>query len=188
MKQLLSEDDYKRAAASLAVQIKDIKTITKVEAPKGGFDTEDRPTILFERHKFYKYANGAGYPEHLDISNPLAGGYTYSNASEHSRLEKASNIDREAALKSASWGKFQIMGFNYLAAGFTALQDFINAMYAGEPEQLDAFVRFLKTDRHGRMVAALREHRWYDLAEDYNGPGNADAYAKKLKAAYDSII
>jgi hypothetical protein len=44
-----------------------------------------------------------------DISNPKPGGYK-GGAGEYSRLEAAMTLDKEAALKSASWGLAQVMG------------------------------------------------------------------------------
>ncbi|MEJ2621539.1 MAG: N-acetylmuramidase domain-containing protein [Candidatus Thiodiazotropha sp.] len=40
-------------------------------------------------------------------------------AAEHTRLKKTSTLNETAALKSAPWGKFQIMGFNYKAVGYS---------------------------------------------------------------------
>lgn len=74
------------------------------------------------------------------------------------------------------------MGFNYAACGFPTLQAFINAMYAGEPEQLDAFVNFIL---HEGMAGMLREKRWADFAKRYNGVNYAiNRYDTKLAAAY----
>jgi hypothetical protein len=87
-----------------------------------------------------------------------------------------------AALKSASWGKFQIIGFNHAAAGFKELQAFVNAMYRSEGAQLDAFVAFVL---HEKLDDELRERRWADFARRYNGPGfKANAYDTKLAKAF----
>jgi hypothetical protein len=58
------------------------------------------PQILYERHWFRKFTYGQ-----FDASNPKVsgkrGGYK-RGASEHTRLEDAIGLDREAALKFAS--------------------------------------------------------------------------------------
>ncbi|OOV89142.1 hypothetical protein MF4836_34345 [Pseudomonas sp. MF4836] len=40
---------------------------------------------------------------------------------QYERLITAYRLDEEAALQACSWGKFQIMGFNYRAAGFDSV-------------------------------------------------------------------
>jgi hypothetical protein len=97
-------------------------------------------------------------------------------------LQEAVALNRSAALQSASWGKFQIMGYNYPVCGFAKLQDFIDAMYRDEGAHLDAFIEFVK---HEGLTLPLREHRWADFARRYNGSGYAEnQYDTKLAAAW----
>ena len=181
MKPTLSEEDYARAAIALGVRVPEIKTVAEVEAPRGGFLPSGLPTILFERHQFSKRTFGKFDTAYPDISNKKPGGYKGGQA-EHLRLDAAANLDRTAALESTSWGKFQIMGFNHVAAGHPTLQGFINAMFSSEGEQLDAFVALLKT---WGLADELREHRWAAFAERYNGANYAiNKYDEKLAAAY----
>lgn len=185
MKPLLSEQDLERSAKSLGCEVAAIKAVCQVEAPNGGFLSDGRPNILFERHKFSQFTGGQFDASDPDISNPKAGGYGAGGVNQHDRLGRAADLDREAALKSASWGKFQIMGFNFSAAGFKDLQSFINAMYRSEGAQLDAFVAFIK---HEGLADELREHRWADFARRYNGPSYAiNRYDTKLAAAYAAL-
>lgn len=181
----LTEADFARAALSLGVCVASIKAVTQVEAPGGGFLPTGEPVILFERHKFSQATGGRYDKSHPDISNPKWGGYGKSSA-QHGRMARAAALNRDAALKSASWGKFQILGANHKQAGHASLQGFINAMYAGEPEQLDAFVSFIKADPE--LHAALRSRNWAAFARRYNGPAYAvNRYDKKLKAAYGAL-
>lgn len=180
----LQESDFARASAALNCQIAAIKAVCTVEAPGGGFDENGLPRILFEGHKFSKFTGGRFDSSHPTISYPewTRKFYCATNAGEHDRLALAASLDREAALKSASWGKFQIMGFNFSAAGFTTLQAFINAMYASEGAHLDAFVAFIKSQG---LAAPLRERRWADFALRYNGPAYAENnYHTKLAKAF----
>ncbi|AZB23580.1 N-acetylmuramidase family protein [Chryseobacterium bernardetii] len=179
----LTEQDYIDAAKELGCEVAAIKAVSEVEAPKGGFQADGRPTILFERHKFHEFTKGKYSKEFPDISNPRPGGYTND---EHARLDKAAKLDRNAALKSASWGKFQIMGFNHNLVGFPVLQDFINAMYKSEGEQLKAFVKFIKANK---LDDELRDKRWADFARIYNGRNyHINAYDKKMAAAYKKYL
>ncbi|RYF34848.1 MAG: N-acetylmuramidase family protein [Comamonadaceae bacterium] len=181
MKNKLSDDDFQRAATLLRCPVAAIRAVCAVEAPGGGFLPNGQPTILFERHQFSKRTGRQFDKSNPDISNAARGGYKGGEA-EHSRLAAATRLDRDAALQSTSWGKFQIMGFNYGAAGFASLQSFINAMYASEGAQLDAFVAFILSER---LDGAMREERWADFARRYNGPAfAANRYDTKLAAAF----
>lgn len=181
-KSVLSESDLVAAAEELGVPVAVIKAVCEVEAPRGGFQANGEPVILFERHLFSRYTHGKWDASQPDISNPKPGGYGAS-ISQHTRLARAAKLDRQAALKAASWGKFQILGVNHKQAGHKTLQSFINAMYESEAAQLDAFVAFIKADK--RLLDALRERDWAAFARVYNGPNYAiNRYDEKLAAAY----
>lgn len=83
---------------------------------RGAFHSEGRPTILFERHKFHLHTAGKYDVSNPEISNKLPGGYGLFSE-QHPKLEKAKTLDKDAALKSASWGAFQIMGENLSRLG-----------------------------------------------------------------------
>lgn len=181
---ILTEKDFADAAEKLDVSVAVIKAVCKVEAPRGGFLPSGEPVILFERHQFSRRTGRKFDIDHPHISNPTPGGYAGGQA-EHARLAEAVSLDRDAALASASWGRFQIMGFNHAAAGFGDIQSFINAMYESEGRQLDAFVSFLL---HEGLAIYLRRHAWADFAARYNGPNySVNAYDTKLAAAFSQI-
>jgi hypothetical protein len=186
MKPTLAYADFERAATALSCEVAAIQAVCAVEAPKGGFLPDGRPTILFERHKFHQFTKGRWSALQPGISNPVAGGYGASGKWQYDRLGEAALLDRDAALKSASWGKFQLMGFNHAAAGHATLQSFINAMYDSEGRQLDAFVAFILATP--ALVSALRRKDWTAFAKLYNGPNFAiNAYDKKMAAAYREV-
>lgn len=180
-KTTLTAADFRRAADAIGCSVPAIRAVCAIEAPRGGFLPSGWPVILFERHIFSRLTGRKFDISHPAISSPKAGGYV-GGEHEHARLDAAVALDRVAALQSASWGRFQIMGFNYAAAGFATLQAFINAMFAGEPEQLDAFVGFIKSQG---LADELRELRWADFARRYNGADYArNSYDTKLAGAY----
>src|SRR6185503_4730122 len=91
-------------------------------------------------------------------------------------------LNRTAALLSASYGKFQIMGFNFAICHFVTVEEFYEAMQKNEGEHLDAFCNYV---RGNALDDELREHRWADFARRYNGPDfRKNKYDKKLAAAY----
>lgn len=180
-KPTLTGKDFAEVAKNLGCGIAAIRAVAEVESAGNGFLENDDPKILFERHIFSRRTGGLFNNSHPGISNPKPGGYG-SVASQHKRLQEAALLNRAAALMSASWGKFQIMGFNYTLAGFNTLQDFINAMYRSEKDQLMAFANYI---RNVSLDDELREHRWADFARKYNGPEyKKNNYDRKLEQAF----
>lgn len=158
--------------------------MAEVEAPRGGFGPDGRPTILFEGHVFYRETVGKYARSHPTLCHPAwtRKWYAKTQDGEHARLADAIRLDRAAALKSTSWGKFQIMGFNHAAAGYDDLEAFVAAMGLTERHQLDAFVALL---RAWNLDAVLRAHDWPAFAKRYNGPRYAEnRYDAKLALAY----
>ena len=184
MSKYLTEEDYQYAASIIDCDVAVIKAVSFVESGgRSGFLKDGKtPKILFEGHWFHKLTKGRFTTlENANISYPRWI-RKYYNQDQHKRLQKAVALDRDAALKSASWGKFQIMGFNYKLAGYDTLQDFINAMYKSERQHLIAFVNFVQ---HRRLDDELRRLDWQGFAYGYNGAGYAqNKYDEKLEKAY----
>ncbi|QBQ72232.1 endolysin [Serratia phage Parlo] len=180
----LSPKDFQIAADALGVPVPAVKAVAEVEANGMGFLPDGRPKILFERHIFRKrlIAKGidvAKVPTGICSEKP--GGYL-GGSDEHTRLDQAAKFDRDAALESASWGAFQIMGYHWKTLGYPSLQAFINAMYKDDAGQLDAFIRFIKADP--RLVKAMKTSDWATFARIYNGPDYAkNNYDSRLAAA-----
>lgn len=189
MPALLTESDYQEAAESLGVDLAAVKAVAQVESSGSGFLSDGRVKVLFEGHQFWRFTNGAYAESHPTIcyrqwtrKHYVTGSMDERGAGELARLELAASLDRVAALKSASYGKFQIMGFHFLVCGFPTVERFWEAMQESEREHLLAFVAFLK---HARLVEPLRAHKWAAFARGYNGVGyRANKYDVKLAAAH----
>lgn len=184
MKPTLTPADFSEAAYILGCDIATVQAVAEVEAPRGGFNPDDTPVTLFEGHKFHKFTGGQYDKVAPDLSYKTWTRKHYGKIwqQEQLRLQRAIALDRQAALRSASWGKFQIMGFNHALVGFLTVQKFVNAMYAGERQHLLAFVEYCKASN---LVNALVVRDWADFAHGYNGPGYAsNQYDEKLAAAY----
>lgn len=93
--------------------------------------------------------------------------YGLPGALQYKRLCKAYLLHQEAALQACSWGKFQIMGFNYGAAGYKNVFDFVKAMCTGEPAHIKAFLRFAKSNK--TLLGGLRNLDFEKIAEGHNG-------------------
>jgi N-acetylmuramidase len=166
---------------TLSVKLPQLLAVVTVETSGCGYFADRRPAILFERHIFSKQTGGKFDAAHPDISNPVAGGYSHG-AAEYDRLAKAAQLDREAALKSASWGLGQVMGFNFVMAGYDSVETMVQKNVGSEDEQLKAMAKFLKASGLDRPLAA---QDWTSFARGYNGADFArNLYDSKLAAAF----
>ena len=179
----LSEATYVDMAARLQCETAAIKAVVETEvAIRGAFDGDGRPTILYERHKFSKHTGGRYDATHPDLSNPVGGGYGRFSE-QYPKLERAMKLNSSAALKSASWGAFQILGENHVQAGHATVEAFVAAMKSGILTQAEAFVAFVLANR--TLLSALRARNWSTFARIYNGPAYKKfAYDDKMRSNY----
>lgn len=186
----LTEKGIEDVATLIGCEVKALKAVMAVEAKGSGFLPSGNCVILFERHKFYLYlSNLVGVSEankvaatNPDICNPKGGGYIGGQA-EWTRMATAMMINHEAAWLSASWGLGQVMGFNYMPAGYKNVFSFVDAMETSEFLQLEAMANFIIY--HPSMRQALKNKNWAGFAEAYNGRNYKQfQYDTKLAAAY----
>ncbi len=180
----LTDADFQRAADTLQCDLAAIQAVADVESAGDGFLPSGRPKILFEAHVFSRLTRRRHDGTHPNLSCRRWNRALYAGGERsYGRLEQAMALGTNAALQSASWGRFQIMGFNYKAAGYASVELFVDAMFVSEAHHLDAFVNFLKSTR---LDTPLREHEWETFARGYNGAGYAsNHYDIKLMAAYE---
>jgi hypothetical protein len=184
---MIPEEHYAATARYLGVDIASIKAVAEVESKGLAFVKKDTPVILFERHRFSAKTVGIYDKNYPGLSNESPGGYGRTGLHQYERLNAAIGLNRPAALMSASWGRFQIMGENYAQAGFSNVEDFVSASKEGAARQLDIFATFIRND--ARLLDALRAQKWEIFARIYNGPNyRINAYDTKLDAAYKNFI
>ncbi|WP_241639716.1 N-acetylmuramidase domain-containing protein [Rosenbergiella epipactidis] len=177
---IFSQQQLVEAAKSLRCEVAAIKAVVLTETPRGAFDNDGKPTILYERHYFHRLTSGR-YDSDPVLSNKHPGGYGKYSA-QYGKLNRAIILDKKAALQSASWGAFQIMGENYKAAGFSTIEEFVKNMETVQG-QLDAFVNFIK--KTPPLQSALQNKQWSTFARVYNGPDyKSNAYDNKLANNY----
>ncbi|MFQ6309497.1 N-acetylmuramidase family protein [Lysobacter capsici] len=186
MNRIISPQAWKLIAKTLGVDEACLKAVAEVESSGGGFmrSPSQLPKILFEGHVFHRRTKGRFGASHPGLSYPRwdRSKYSGSMAGEWKRLDAASALDRVAALESASWGAFQIMGFNYAACGFDDVDAFVAAHKESADAQLAAFARFISRPK---FLDALRGRNWKGFAAAYNGPEFAkNRYDTKLATAY----
>lgn len=168
--------DYAAAATSLGCDPAAIKAVAKVEtSTKPAWDkVYGLPLILFERHLFSSETKRRFDKEHPDIAHiaPSVPG-TYGGSDRQSRrIWRAAVLNEQAALKSASWGTFQILGLNHVAAGYVTVEAFVDAMMTSQHKHLEAFTAFIKADAN--LLAAIRRQEWTRFARAYNGKREAE--------------
>lgn len=205
----VDDGDFEKAAAELGVKQSAVRAVAETESRGNGFLKRGKVKLLFERHKFYKYLGEAlkqpvvrqhiqdvlsisvpktdkdllnlvcnKYP---DICNSVAGGYK-GDLLEHDRLDLAMSLDPYAALMSASYGMYQIMGFNHKLAGYDSPNDMYIAFSESEKNQFWGFVNFIKNNPN--IWSALKRNDWLKFAEGYNGKAFAtNDYNNKVKRA-----
>lgn len=168
-----------------------IRAALSVESRGRGFIRLGVPKILFEGHVFWRQLKEIGL-DPVVIAPTLPQGVLYpkwvrkwyvGGEGEYKRLDAAEKVNRSAALKSASWGLFQIMGFNFELAGYRSVLDFVKAMVnGGERAHLNAYLCFITSTG---AIDKLRKRDFAGYARIYNGRGYKKlGYDKKMKAAY----
>ncbi|MGB0845843.1 MAG: N-acetylmuramidase domain-containing protein [Thiolinea sp.] len=191
----LSEEDLVQAAQQLNIEVAAIKAVNEVESRGEGF-LNGQPVILFERHVFWRRLEAFGIdPKPLqagneDILSTKTGGYR-GGIAEHNRLARAQIIHPRAALESASWGLFQIMGYHWKNLKYADINEFVTKAKHNEAEHLEAFTRYLKWSRGDRFLRLKRGEDSLSLsnfekfAKNYNGPMYwKNQYHTKMMKAY----
>ena len=177
--------DFGRIGRLIGVGEDEMRAVVEVEAEGGGFDEQGRPKMLFEPHIFYRELGEAKRAR--AVNSGLAyrkwGEKPYPKDGSYPRLAQAIQIDRPAALRSASWGGGQIMGFNHKLAGFASVDDMVEAFMADEEHHLRAMVEFIEANG---LDDELRRHDWRGFARGYNGAGyERNGYHTKLEEAFE---
>lgn len=192
----LSENDLQDFANQYHLELAAVKAVNEIESLGKGFLIDGRPRILFEGHIFWKELKKRGInPEDFvseNTKNVLYKNWTKQyyegGKQEYDRLEKAagmSDLDavHEAAFASASYGAFQIMGFNYAIVGFPSVDSFVSQMYTHEKAQLADFGKFCESNN---LIRHLQSKNWALFAKGYNGTAyKQNKYDTKLENAYN---
>ena len=185
----VAREAIQKFADELGVDYCTVQAVIDTETNGKAFLADGRPVILFEGHIFWKQLNAVA----INPRDFVAGNedilyqtwtkkYYRGGAGEYERLERAMAIDRKAALCSASWGLFQIMGFNFAQCGCKSVEEFVEKQ-KNIDEQLKLAAAFLKNAGH---VPALKKKDWATFARRYNGAAYAEnQYDVKLKNAYN---
>lgn len=186
-----TNDEYATLAKQFGLELATVLAIKDVESGGAGYLSDGRPKILFEGHIFWKELQKVGINPNTKVKGneniiyPKWDKKKYvGGAGEYNRLNQAIKIHREAALKSASWGEFQVMGFNHKAAGYADVESFVYAIQTTGSANIKSMLGFCQANNLLKHVGKGSKN-WAAFAKGYNGPGYAaNNYDKKLATAY----
>ncbi|MCL4715443.1 MAG: DUF3380 domain-containing protein [Hyphomonadaceae bacterium] len=183
----LASSDYIAAAQRLGCEWQALAAVAEVESGReGAFGPDGRPIILYERHLFARKTGGLYNLSHPHLSQPRPGGYPTTQSARWTLLQEAYALNPEAALESASWGRFQVLGQNYPTLHMASARDYVAKLARSEKDQLEAFEAFIVANG---LAGALQRRDWTLFARRYNGPNYAEnRYDQKMAEAYQRLI
>ena len=152
----------------------------------------DLPAIRFEGHYFFRFLFEPELERAvaLGLASPRAGAVKNPNSyrGRYELLSRATEINKEAAIKSTSWGWGQVMGVHFRLLGFATAEEMLDAASTlrGQSELVAGFLKSngLIADLNAlpNRAAATR------FAVAYNGPGHArNKYVPRLIEAFNKI-
>lgn len=149
----------------------------------GEYFTRTNPTQAWLGHKYDIDGDG---PEPARWLHPADA--EKAHAANEWALDKLSTIAGEGAYLSASYGPFQIMGFNFKALGYPSAKAMWEAFIRSDKAMIDGFFAFVDS-RKGAGAALKRRNEdggratdWLAFAKAYNGPGDPSNYAAGCRA------
>ena len=187
----LTDADIIAVADDLKVNPAIIRAVRKVEAPRGPFDDEGRPSILYERHVFHRNTAPPGLFSERNTTLSASKGYGPGGygafSAQYDRLAAACALDPHAAFEACSWGAFQVLGENWEALEYASPFDMALALTTSEAAHLDSFSRFVKANDLEDELRACKPgdpESCIPFVSRYNGPGfRAFNYHIKLAQA-----
>ena len=196
-----SDEQFRSVAKALDCEVAVIRAIALTESKNQPFEKNGLPKILFERNHFWgftapepdKHGKTPPHPyaQYSDICSPTSGGYK-GGLAEWVRLLQAAQLDFDSALKSASFGGFQILGEYYVQLGYSSPAAFVDDFMASTDKQMVILQNFFKTVKKSALPY-LKTKNWEKITGYYNGfdwpehnpdyPQNmADNYAASVSA------
>ncbi|MBL8551225.1 MAG: N-acetylmuramidase family protein [Hyphomonadaceae bacterium] len=180
--------DFQAVAARFNCEWEAVGAVAQVESGAlGAFGPDGRMIILFEPHIFSRLTNSQFDASNPTVSYPRFGTRPYprTQGERWAQLAEAFALNEEAALKAASYGKFQILGQNHAVCGFPNARAFVADMAQSEARQLAAFENFV---RGNNLADELQRLDWRGFARGYNGPAyEQTGYHTKMQQAYDRL-
>lgn len=173
----LTQADFVALASLWSVPVGHIKGVRKVEAPRGPYDDQGRPSILYERHVASRNTEPKGrFNDDAPalFGGPYGPGGYGAYSAQYDKLAAACAYDPEAAFRACSWGAFQVLGENAVNLGYASAFDMALSLVEGEGAHLDTFRRFVETNSlvdEFRACKANDPNSCIPFVSRYNGAG-----------------
>jgi hypothetical protein len=192
----MSSARLRRLSSATGVSALALGAIAKVESASLG-DKAHR----FEPHVFLRRVGGLSRgddayksvdslkllaAEHGISYSPRSGGYVSFVRSETdwSAYELAAALSFDDAVLSSSWGRFQVMGFNFPATFKADLPGTVQR-FVENPAEFSDVTLFHWFASRPAAVDAARSADWVSFAVLYNG--KAEPYASRISSAYSEL-
>jgi len=174
-----------QVAIDLEVDNKLIKAFIDVES--GRYHKFDGQLVInYEAHYFKKFS-GIVVPDRNIIR-----GDGLNQEDEWRNFIEARGKEEEAAYKSISMGKTQIMGANHKILGYKSAKLMFEAFDKTEDNAIYGFGSFVKA--HRGLLKACRTKDYHKMAYYYNGKAykkykdsKGRTYADKIREAYEAL-
>lgn len=183
----LTRANFEEVATLLGCEVEAIQAVVEVESGSAGaFAANGKPIILFEPHIFSRRTNRQYDTSHPTISYRSWDSTKYPRTQDGrwAQLREAYALNPQEAIASASYGLFQIMGFNHAACGFADPKAFVTDMCRGQAQQLKAFANFVRANN---LADELVRKDWEGFAAGYNGSGQVERYGRLMREAYERL-
>ncbi|MBV7477385.1 N-acetylmuramidase domain-containing protein [Pseudomonas sp. PDM31] len=194
----VTKNHFELLADELGVEREVLRAIAVAEtgdkAPFREYEPGKRHAlILYERHYMRRLLLASGMSQYevnaLSMSEPkivhvYEASYVYGSLDEqYSRLKRAREINDAAAVKSCSWGKFQVMG-EYYRHLYSNIEELEEAQNYCALQHLQYFKVFLVEEK--KLIGPMRSKDWLQIAQKYNGKGQI-GYDVKIRSAYEKL-
>lgn len=166
-----------------------LQALANIESGSGGF-LNNRLLIRVEAHLLLTAAPELNQFFSFNPTNRFFEHY-FNGAKYHGNQNKeweAFDFARRkhpvATYNSTSYGKFQILGSNYVSLGFKSAEELFMYLNQNEDNHYTVFFRYLE---NFNMIEPLKAKDFKRITAIYNGPGNVANYSKLLEDEYNRI-
>jgi N-acetylmuramidase len=191
----ITPEKEQRVARDLICSIRQLRTVAAVESAGSGWNADGLPAILWERHHFWQRTAGKFGVQWY--SNPRPGDYT-QDANRNGRNDSWEKLllalgglfgtgNPVTAFECASWGKFQVMGWQAQSLGYANALDMAFSLRDSEAGHYEMLKRFIRVNNLGPAMRAINgdPDRCRPFARGYNGAAyEKGRYHIKLAEAY----
>ena len=189
------DESIAQMAELLQVDEKLLNAIVKVESAGNAF-VNGKVILRFEPHIFLRQVDqldsslvervkvqfrgtDSWRPEGHEVLNLGAWLKVHANqSSEWMAYGLAARVHEEAAARSCSTGKYQIMGWHFGRLGYDNAKQMIDSFNVAEVNQDWGFVSFVLSDDN--LLRAMKSLDLRTFVRIYNGSGNVDHYMSLL--------